>query len=68
MMDLRHTKTLLTGKPGIGKTTLVRRIVDRLAIEVMAGFYTAEIRSKGKRKGFELRGINDERRILGMSI
>ncbi len=63
-MDLRHTKTLITGTPGIGKTTLVRRIVERLPVDAVAGFYTAEIRSKGKRMGFELRGLNGERRTL----
>ncbi|MEJ2158559.1 MAG: NTPase [Desulfobacteraceae bacterium] len=63
-MDLRHTKTLITGKPGIGKTTLVRRIVELLPMDSMAGFYTAEIRSAGHRAGFELRGLNGERRIL----
>ena len=30
----------------------------------MAGFYTAEIRSKGSRLGFELRGLNGKRRTL----
>jgi nucleoside-triphosphatase len=30
----------------------------------MAGFYTAEIRPKGSRLGFELRGLNGERRTL----
>lgn len=29
-----------------------------------AGFYTSEIRSKGSRLGFELRGLNGERRTL----
>lgn len=30
----------------------------------IVGFYTAEIRSTGSRLGFELQGINGERRIL----
>jgi nucleoside-triphosphatase THEP1 len=63
-MRLRYPKTLLTGLPGVGKTTLVRDIVQRMGPLPMAGFYTAEIRSKGGRSGFELRGINGERRIL----
>ncbi len=56
-MELRQPKTLITGKPGIGKTTLVRGIVAQLPIEPKAGFYTAEIRSRGKRTGFELCGL-----------
>ena len=63
-MRLRHAKTLITGKPGVGKTTLVRRIVDRMPLVPIAGFYTTEIRSKGDRTGFELRGLNGDRRIL----
>lgn len=30
----------------------------------MAGFYTAEIRSEGSRLGFELQGLNGQRRTL----
>jgi nucleoside-triphosphatase len=63
-MRLQHPKTLLTGKPGVGKTTLVRRIVERIHTVPMAGFYTSEIRSKGYRSGFELVGLNGGRRVL----
>jgi hypothetical protein len=52
-MRLRHDRTLITGKPGVGKTTLVQTIVARMTSVKMAGFYTAEIRSKGSRLGFE---------------
>jgi nucleoside-triphosphatase len=46
-------KLFLTGNPGCGKTTLVRRVVDALTGEVaMTGFLTEEIREGGKRKGF----------------
>lgn len=63
-MHLPHPKTLLTGKPGIGKTTLVRKIIEQVRSTPMAGFYTAEIRSKGKRCGFELYGLNGARGVL----
>ena len=63
-MRLRHAKTLITGKPGVGKTTLVRKIIERMRSVNIVGFYTAEIRSTGSRLGFELQGINDQRRIL----
>jgi len=61
---LKHDKILVTGKPGVGKTTLVQRIVERMQPVPAAGFYTAEIRSKGSRLGFELQGLNGDRRIL----
>lgn len=63
-MRLRHTKTLITGKPGVGKTTLVQKIIDRMRSINMAGFLTTEIRDRKSRLGFELQGLNGEHRIL----
>jgi nucleoside-triphosphatase len=63
-MRLRHDKTLLTGRPAVGKTTIVQTIIARMASVKMAGFCTAEIRSKGSRLGFELHGLDGTRRIL----
>ena len=48
----------------MGKTTLVRKIVERMESVPMAGFYTTEIRSQGYRSGFELQGLNGDRRVL----
>ncbi|MDR7439301.1 MAG: nucleoside-triphosphatase, partial [Armatimonadota bacterium] len=42
---------LLTGRPGVGKTTVVRAVVERLSARV-GGFYTEEIREAGRRQGF----------------
>jgi nucleoside-triphosphatase len=50
----RNFKNLLvTGKPGVGKTTLIERVVNVLDGRV-GGFYTHEIREKGGRVGFRL--------------
>jgi nucleoside-triphosphatase len=46
-------KVLLTGRPGCGKTTLVKRVVNELALPA-GGFYTEEIRGRGGRVGFKL--------------
>jgi len=52
-MSSTALKILLTGDPGCGKTTVVRRVVERLTGHVpMTGFVTEEIRETGSRKGF----------------
>jgi nucleoside-triphosphatase THEP1 len=48
-MRARHL--LLTGSPGIGKTTVVRPLAERLPLR-LGGFYTEEIREAGGRQGF----------------
>lgn len=44
---------LLTGQPGVGKTTVIRAVVDQVQISA-GGFYTEEIREGGRRTGFRL--------------
>lgn len=44
---------LLYGRPGIGKTTLVRKTVELLPSPV-GGFYTQEVRVGGARIGFDI--------------
>src|SRR6266480_93311 len=46
-------KVLLTGRPGCGKTTLIKRVVNELA-QPAGGFYTEEIRERGERVGFKI--------------
>ena len=55
---------LITGPPGIGKTTLIRNICSALGEQHIAGFYTEEMRRDGKRRGFELVGLNGTRALL----
>src|SRR5262249_17997579 len=46
---------LLTGRPGVGKTTVIRKVVAGLTGHRLAGFYTEEIRlAPGEREGFRL--------------
>jgi nucleoside-triphosphatase len=44
---------LLVGRPGIGKTTAIKAVAERLG-DRAGGFYTEEIRGPGGRKGFRL--------------
>lgn len=46
---------LLTGAPGVGKTTVLRKVAAGLSSWKVAGFYTEEIRSThGDRYGFRM--------------
>jgi nucleoside-triphosphatase len=47
----------LTGVPGVGKTTVIRRVAARLG-ECAGGFYTEEIREDGRRTGFRLAALH----------
>ncbi|HVP77192.1 MAG TPA: NTPase [Thermodesulfobacteriota bacterium] len=55
---------LITGLPGVGKTTLIRKLHEALRDFHPVGFYTAEIRQEGMRKGFELVDLKGKRAIL----
>jgi nucleoside-triphosphatase len=55
---------LITGRPGVGKTTLVRQLAERLVPQV-AGFYTLEVRdAAGRRVGFQIVTLEGEHRLL----
>lgn len=54
---------LLTGRPGIGKTTCLRRILERLRLPA-GGFVTEELREGGQRLGFALVTLDGRRAIL----
>jgi nucleoside-triphosphatase len=45
---------LLTGRPGCGKTTLLREVIASLGVDA-GGFYTQEVRGPdGRRRGFQI--------------
>ncbi|HOX54035.1 MAG: NTPase [Candidatus Omnitrophica bacterium] len=54
---------LITGKPGAGKTTLVKKISQELK-EIAGGFYTEEIRRNGKRVGFKISALDGTTGLL----
>nr|BBH94452.1 nucleoside-triphosphatase THEP1 [Thermogemmatispora argillosa] len=55
---------LLTGEPGSGKTTAIKKLVAALGPERCGGFYTEEVRINGQRTGFELVTLEGERGLL----
>jgi len=54
---------LLTGRPGTGKTSLIKQAVAEFKGEA-GGFYTEEIRSQGTRLGFKLVTLDGQEAIL----
>ncbi len=56
-------KVLLTGRPGCGKTTLIKRVVSELA-RPAGGFYTEEIRAHGERLGFKIITLDGQEALL----
>jgi len=54
---------LLTGRPGTGKTSLIKQAIAGVRGEV-GGFYTEEIRSGGAREGFRLVSLDGQEAIL----
>lgn len=54
---------LLTGKPGTGKTTALKKAIK--LIEARAGgFYTEEIRKGGERVGFDIVTLSGDRQAM----
>jgi len=54
---------LLTGKPGTGKTSLIKQAIAGLGGKA-GGFYTEEIRRGGVREGFRLVTLDGQEAIL----
>ena len=54
---------LLTGKPGTGKTSLIKQAIAGMEDKV-GGFYTEEVRVQGVRQGFRLVTLDGRSAIL----
>ena len=58
---------LITGKPGVGKTTLIQKVLDNVELTCQ-GFYTREIRAdQGNRLGFEIVTLDGKTALLAHS-
>jgi len=54
---------LLTGKPGTGKTALIKEAIARIKVGG-GGFYTEEIRAGGIRQGFKIITLDGQEAVL----
>lgn len=55
---------LLSGKPGCGKTTLIRKVLNEVDVIDSGGFYTQEIRRGGVRVGFKIITLDGKEGVL----
>lgn len=51
---------LLTGKPRMGKTTMIKKLINGIGLENCGGFYTEEITNLNDRIGFRCVSITGE--------
>jgi len=63
-LGLIKKNLLVTGLPGVGKTTLIKKLSEALKDFHPVGFYTEEIREEEKRKGFKLISLEGKRGLL----
>ena len=54
---------LVTGPPHCGKSTLIERVVSRIDVPSI-GFFTSEIREKGRRVGFKIVTLDGREGVL----
>jgi len=61
---------LITGVPGVGKTTVLRKVKGLLAARTIRGFLTDEIRSqRGERLGFQIETLDGQQaRLAGVDL
>jgi nucleoside-triphosphatase THEP1 len=61
--EVKHRNILYTGLPGCGKSTIIEKIVQRIN-RPSTGFFTREIRDKGRRVGFSITTLDGQQGIL----
>ena len=55
---------LISGRPGVGKTTLIQRTLEQLPGVEVGGFYTSEITQNGVRAGFSIKDFKGKEGLL----
>jgi nucleoside-triphosphatase len=62
-MSVTSKNLFLTGPPGIGKTTVIQRTIERLSVPT-TGFYTREMREGPGRVGFCIMTLDGKEGVL----
>jgi len=57
------TTFLITGMPGVGKTTLIRQLVSTMHMRA-GGFYTEDLQMRGIREGFRIVTLDGQMALL----
>ncbi|MBE0447996.1 MAG: NTPase [Actinobacteria bacterium] len=60
---MKAKNIFITGKPGTGKTTLIRKLIDEFTLDA-GGFFTQEVREAGERVGFDILTLDGRRGML----
>ena len=60
---MKFKNILVTGPPRCGKSTLIEKVVQR-SQKPITGFFTREIREKGKRVGFSITTMDGKEGVL----
>jgi len=63
MINMLNPKILLTGRPGVGKTTVIMKVIEGFRGRA-GGFYTEEIRKGNLREGFRIKTLDGRDGVL----
>jgi nucleoside-triphosphatase len=62
-MTAKFKNIFLTGEPGVGKTSIIQKVLGEISLDA-GGFFTQEIKTGKTRKGFELLTLDGQQGIL----
>ena len=60
----KPAKVFLTGRPGVGKTTVIERTLQMLGDIELHGFITREMRENGRRVGFRIDDLHGNGAVM----
>ena len=63
LFTMKKTNILITGPPGCGKSTLIEKVIDSMEGPA-TGFFTREIKERGRRVGFSITTLDGREGIL----